>query len=323
MKKIKNLVATLMVTLLALMNLNLSVFAEEYTIGLALSTTNNPFFVDLKEGVEKAAAEAGAKVQVVDAQDDASTQLNGMDDLITQGVDIILVNPVDSDAIVPAIENANAAGIPVITIDRNASAGEVVSLVASNNLEGGKMAADFIIEKLGEKAKVIQLEGVPGASATNERGKGFTDAAKDKLEIVATQSANFNRAEGLTVMENLLQSHADVQAVFAQNDEMALGALEAIKAAGLEGKIMVVGFDGNDDGLAAVKAGEMAATVAQQPIEMGRIAVETAIKHLKGEKVEASIASPLKLTTPENIDGDKADASAPASEELASDESAA
>ncbi|MCR8968454.1 ribose ABC transporter substrate-binding protein RbsB [Facklamia sp. 7083-14-GEN3] len=306
MKTIKKII----ITLLAIFPLVFSGFNftsvlaadEEYTIGLALSTTNNPFFVDLQEGVEEAAKEMGASVQVVDAQDDATTQLNGLDDLITQGVDILLINPVDSDAIVPAIKNANEANIPVITIDRNAEDGEVISLVASNNVEGGKMAADFIIEKVGEDAQVIQLEGVPGASATNERGQGFEEGAKDKLDIVASQSANFNRSEGLTVMENLLQAHPDVKAVFAQNDEMALGAIEAIKAAGLEEDILVVGFDGNDDGLEAVKEGELAATIAQQPKEMGKLAVEAAIKHLNEEEVEESIASPLELVTKDSLE---------------------
>ncbi|MGX7107966.1 ribose ABC transporter substrate-binding protein RbsB [Facklamia miroungae] len=306
MKNIKKIVIALFAIFpLVLSNLSIApgvLAKEDYTIGLALSTTNNPFFVDLQKGVEEAAKEMGATVQVVDAQDDATTQLNGLDDLMTQGVDILLINPVDSDAIVPAIKNANEADIPVITIDRNAADGEVVSLVASNNVEGGKMAAEFIIEKVGEGSKVIQLEGVPGASATNERGEGFEEGAKDKLDIIASQSANFNRSEGLTVMENLLQAHPDVKAVFAQNDEMALGAIEAIKAAGLEEDVLVVGFDGNDDGLEAVKEGELAATIAQQPKEMGRLAVEAAINHLNEKEVEESIASPLELVTKDTLE---------------------
>lgn len=292
---------TLFVTLGGLVPHKAVTAQEDYTIGLAISTTNNPFFVDLQEGVIETAESMGASVQVVDAQDDASTQLNGIDDLITQDVDVILINPVDSDSVVPAIEAANDAGIPVITIDRSSNGGEVVSLVASNNIEGGEMAAEYIIEQVGEDANVIQLEGVPGASAANERGEGFANVAEGTLNVVASQSANFNRAEGLTVMENLLQAHPDVQAVFAQNDEMALGAIEAIAAAGLEGEIVVVGFDGNDDGLAAVEEGRLNATIAQQPFEMGRIAVETAFAHLNGEEVEESVSSPLELLTIDNI----------------------
>lgn len=263
-------------------------------IGLSVSTLNNPFFVDLKDGVEKTAQENGSEVVVVDAQDDSATQINGIDDLIQQNVDILLVNPVDSDAITSAIEAANKAGIPVITIDRSAAGGEVLTLVASDNVEGGKMAAEYIIEHLGEQAKVVQLEGVPGASATNERGEGFEAAAKDKLDLVASQSANFNRSEGLTVMENMIQANQDIDAVFAQNDEMALGALEALAAAGMS-DVMVIGFDGTDDALKEVEAGRLTGTIAQQPFEMGKIAVETAYKHFSGETVEDYIASPLVL----------------------------
>lgn len=272
---------------------------EDMKIGLSISTTNNPFFVDLQKGVVETAEAQGIAVQVVDAQDDTSTQLNGMDDLIQQGVDIILVNPVDSDAITPAVEAANAAGIPVITLDRSSAGGKVVSLIASDNVAGGEMAAEFIIAQIGEGGNVVQLEGVPGASATNERGEGFSNIAADQLNVVDSQSANFNRAEGLSVMENILQTQSDIQAVFAQNDEMALGAFEAIKAAGLENDIIVVGFDGNDDAMASIEAGDLDATVAQQPYEMGKIAVETAVTYLGGDKVEAQISSPLELVTGE------------------------
>lgn len=264
-----------------------------YKIGVSLSTLNNPFFVSIREGIEEKAKEEGAEVVISDAQNDSSVQSNQIEDLITQKVDIIIINPVDSTAIASSVQKANEANIPVICVDRGSEDGEVVSLVASNNVEGGKMAGEFILEKVGENAEVIQLEGIPGASSTRERGQGFEEATKDKISLVASQPANFDRAEGLTVMENLLQAHPDVKAVFCQNDEMALGAIEAIKASGKD--IVVVGFDGNDDAVEAVKNGELAATVAQQPKEMGKLAMENAINHLKGETIEAQIDSPLEL----------------------------
>lgn len=267
----------------------------DQVIGLSISTTNNPFFVDLQKGVTEAAKEQGMSVKVVDAQDDTATQLNGMDDLIQQGVDIILVNPVDSDAIAPAVESANDAGIPVIAIDRSSAGGEILSFIASDNVEGGKMAAEFIVEQIGEDGKAVQLEGIPGSSSANERGEGFMKGAEGKLDIVASQTANYNRAEGLTLMEDLLQTHSDIQAVFAQNDEMALGAFEAIKAAGKENDIIVVGFDGNDDALKSIEDKEMTATIAQQPVEMGRLAVQAAKDHFDGNEPDAEIPSPLKL----------------------------
>lgn len=264
-----------------------------YKIGVSLSTLNNPFFVSIREGIEEKAKEEGAEVVVSDAQNDSSVQSNQIEDLITQKVDLIIINPVDSTAIASSVQKANEANIPVICVDRGSEDGEVLSLVASNNVEGGKMAGEFILEKVGENAEVIQLEGIPGASSTRERGQGFEEATKDKINLVASQPANFDRAEGLTVMENLLQAHPDVKAVFCQNDEMALGASEAIKASGKD--IVVVGFDGNDDAVEAVGNGDLAATVAQQPKEMGKLAMENAINHLNGETIEAQIDSPLEL----------------------------
>lgn len=264
-----------------------------YKIGVSLSTLNNPFFVSIREGIEEKAKEEGAEVVISDAQNDSSVQSNQIEDLITQKVDLIIINPVDSTAISSSVQKANEANIPVICVDRGSEDGEVLSLVSSNNVEGGKMAGEFILEKVGENAEVIQLEGIPGASSTRERGQGFAEATEGKINLVASQPANFDRAEGLTVMENLLQAHPDVKAVFSQNDEMALGAIEAIKASGKD--IVVVGFDGNDDAVEAVKNGELAATVAQQPKEMGKLAMENAINHLKGETIEAQIDSPLEL----------------------------
>lgn len=264
-----------------------------YKIGVSLSTLNNPFFVSIREGIEEKAKEEGAEVVISDAQNDSSVQSNQIEDLITQKVDIIIINPVDSTAISSSVQKANEANIPVICVDRGSEDGEILSLVASNNVEGGKMAGEFILEKVGENAEVIQLEGIPGASSTRERGQGFEEATKDKINLVASQPANFDRAEGLTVMENLLQAQPDVKAVFCQNDEMALGASEAIKASGKD--IVIVGFDGNDDAVEAVKNGDLAATVAQQPKEMGKLAMENAINHLKGETIEEQIDSPLEL----------------------------
>lgn len=264
-----------------------------YKIGVSLSTLNNPFFVSIREGIEEKAKEEGAEVVISDAQNDSSVQSNQIEDLITQKVDLIIINPVDSTAISSSVQKANEANIPVICVDRGSEDGEVLSLVASNNVEGGKMAGEFILEKVGENAEVIQLEGIPGASSTRERGQGFEEATKDKINLVASQPANFDRAEGLTVMENLLQAQPDVKAVFCQNDEMALGASEAIKASGKD--IVIVGFDGNDDAVEAVKNGDLAATVAQQPKEMGKLAMENAINHLKGETIEEQIDSPLEL----------------------------
>ncbi|MED3788141.1 ribose ABC transporter substrate-binding protein RbsB [Peribacillus frigoritolerans] len=270
---------------------------KDVKVGVSISTLNNPFFVSLKDGIEKKAKEKGMKVTVVDAQDDTAKQISGIEDLILQKVDVLLVNPTDSAAISSAVKDANDAGIPVITIDRSSDEGDIETFIASDNVAGGEMAAEYLVKELGEKAKVVELEGVSGASATRERGKGFHNIADKQLEVLTSQTAEFDRTKGLNVMENILQGNKDIQAVFAHNDEMALGAIEAIKAAGKD--IIVVGFDGNDDALKAVESGELKATIAQQPALIGKEAVNAAEKILKGDKVDDTISVPLKLVTKE------------------------
>lgn len=270
----------------------------EGTIGFSVSTLNNPFFVDVRDGAQEAAAQDGTKLMIMDAQNDASKQMSNIENLIQKKVGVLIVNPVDSKAIVPAIEAANKANIPVITVDRGADGGVVVTNIASDNVEGGKMAAQLIAEKLGGKGNVVELEGIPGASASNDRGKGFDDAIKEVggITLLSKQPADFDRAKGMKVMENILQATPDIQAVFAQNDEMALGAMEAIQAAN-RNDILIVGFDATNDAQKAVQDGKMLATVAQQPKEMGKISIEIAKKIMANEKVDPFIPVKLELIT--------------------------
>lgn len=272
---------------------------KDLKVGVSLSTQSNPFFVSVKKGIQGLADKKSTKVQISDAQNDTAKQNNDIEDLITKKVDVLIINPVDSSAITPAVKDANDAGIPVITVDRSADGGKVLSLVASNSTKGGQMAAKFMIDKLGSDAKIAELQGIPGASATRERGKGFDNAAKGKLDIVAKQTAGFDRAKGLSTTENILQGNSDIVGIFSQNDEMALGAVQAVKAAGKQ--VTIVGFDGEDDGIKAVKSGKMAATVAQQPEEMGRLALQAAYDHFNGKTVKKNIESPLKLVTTESL----------------------
>jgi ribose transport system substrate-binding protein len=203
---------------------------KEIVLGLSLSTLNNPFFVTLKEGAERAAAQYGVKLIVVDAQDDPAKEAANIEDLIQKKVSALLINPTDTKAVVPSIQKANQAGIPVFTVDRAAEGGEIVSHIASDNVAGGQMAAEFLCKALNGKGKVVELEGIPGTSAARDRGKGFNDYLKEKcpgLEVVARQPADFNRAKGLQVFENILQAQPQIDGVFAHNDEMVLGAIQA------------------------------------------------------------------------------------------------
>lgn len=291
MKKLTKLTSAMLLSIAV----NGAALAQD-TLALTVSTLDNPFFVSLRDGAQKKADELGYKLVVLDSQNDPAKELSNVEDLTVRGAKVLLINPTDSEAVSNAVAIANRNKIPVITLDRGAAKGEVVSHIASDNVAGGKMAGDFIAQKLGDGAKVIQLEGLAGTSAARERGEGFKQAIDaHHFSVLASQPADFDRTKGLNVMENLLASKGAVQAVFAQNDEMALGALRAIGAANKN--VLVVGFDGTDDGIKAVKSGKLAATIAQQPELIGSLGVETADKLLKGEKVEAKIPVALKVVT--------------------------
>ena len=263
-------------------------------IGLVVSTQNNPFFVTLKEGAVQKANELGYDLIVLDSQNDPAKELGNVEDLLVKGVNVLLINPTDSDAVASSVKAANRSKIPVVTLDRAANGGKVVSHVASDNVLGGEVAGNYILEKLGGKGKVVELEGIPGTTAARDRGEGFNKAIVGKLDVVAKQSADFERTKGLTVMENILQAQPEINAVFAQNDEMALGALKAIEASGRK-SIIVVGFDATDDAVAAVKSGSLSATVAQKPAEIGAIGVEVASKIIKKENVKENVPVALEL----------------------------
>lgn len=264
-------------------------------IGLIVSTLNNPFFVDLKSGIESEAKKLGYNVIVLDSQNDPAKEVSNMEDISVKNVDVVLLNPVDSDSAIASVMVANNLDLPVITVDRAANGGKVVSHVASDNVEGGKMAAQYVVDQLDGKGNIVELEGIAGSSATRDRGAGFDNEIKNSnLNIITKQSADFDRTKGLSVMENIIQSKGDIDAVFAQNDEMALGALKALQDANMN-DVLVVGFDATDDAVASVQKGNMAATIAQQPKLIGETAVDLAHRFLSGEKVESFAPVELKL----------------------------
>ncbi|MEU4794865.1 substrate-binding domain-containing protein [Streptomyces sp. NPDC023327] len=271
-------------------------------LGMSLSTLNNPFFVQTKEGAQAEAEKAGVDLTVTDAQNDASQQSNQLQNFTGEGVKAVIVNPVDSDAAGPAVRAANKQDIPVVAADRGVNKATTATLVASDNVAGGRLAAKTLAERLGGKGKVVVLQGTPGTSASRERGQGFAEGIKayPGIDVVARQPADFDRTKGLDVMTNLLQSHKGVTGVFAENDEMALGAVKALgDKAGRT--VPVVGFDGTPDGLKAVEAGTLYASVAQQPRELGRIAVENAVRAARGKKVRETVKVPVKVVTSKNV----------------------
>jgi ribose transport system permease protein len=273
-------------------------------VGLSLSTLNNPFFVQIRSGAQAEAKKRGVDLTVTDAQNDASQQANQLQNFTSSGLGAIIVNPVDSDAAGPSVRAADKAKIPVIAVDRGVNKADVNALVASDNVAGGELAAKTVAEKLGGHGKIVILQGQAGTSAARERAEGFAKGLKayPGIQVVAQQPADFDRTKGLDVMSNLLQAHPDVQGVIAANDEMALGAIKALGAKA--GKsVQVVGFDGTPDGLKAVEQGTLYASVAQQPSQLGRIAVDNALRALDGKDVPATVKVPVKVVTKENVAG--------------------
>ena len=267
-------------------------------IGMVLSTLNNPFFVNMKDGAEKEAEKLGYDLVVLDSQNDPAKERANVEDLVQLGVIALLINPTDSDAVVKTVEVANKSNIPVITLDRQANGGKITSHIASDNIKGGEMAAEYVLDKFKDEKgpiNVVEIQGIPGASATRDRGEGFHNIMDKNDKFISIQAADFDRQKGLQVMENIIQANPNIQVVFAQNDEMALGAVKAIKASGINA--LVIGFDGNDDAKDSIDANEMTATIAQQPDLIGALGVELANKIYNGESIKDKIAADLKVYT--------------------------
>lgn len=272
-------------------------------IGYAINTLNNPFFVAVKNGAEKEAEKLGVELVVVNANDDLATQLQGVEDLIQQKIDVLILDPVDSKGTIPAAEAANKAGIKVITTGRELEGAEVVTHLGYDEVRHGIVAGEFMSKQLGGKGNVVELQGIMGTNVAQDRSKGFQEgvATSPDIKIVASQSADFDRAKAMTVMENILQANPEIHGVYAANDEMALGAVQAIKAANRTG-IVVVSNDGTADALQAIKDGDIAGTMAIYPNQYGQKAVQIAKKVAGGESVEKKLELPSIFVSKDNVE---------------------
>ena len=273
------------------------------SITFALSTQANSFMVKMREGAQKKADELGLTINFQDASDDSATQANQLANAAATGAGAVIVNPTDSDAMAPAVKQLTDAKIPVVAVDRAVNNAEVSSYIASDNVGGGKQAAKALSEAIHGEGEILVLQGKTGSSASRERGQGFDEGLKDSpnIKVVAKQTAEFERVKGLDVTTNLLQAHPNVKAIFAENDEMALGAIEALgDKAGKD--VIVVGFDGVEDALKAIKDGRMYASIAQQPVKMAEQAVIEASKLLKGETATKKMQVEVVAATKENVD---------------------
>ena len=277
---------------------------DEKTIGAVYWSLNNNFMVFLKENIEAEAETLGYNTIAMDSGSNTETELNNVEDLISKGVDAVIMVPMDSDASSNAVKLLNDAGIPVITVDRSTNEGEVVTSLATNNYAGGQKAGEFTVEKLGGKGKVAILRGTLGTDLETERYSGFTDAVKDTdIEIVAEQSADFDRTTAFSTIENILQANPDINLVYAENDEMCLGVAKALEAANRT-DVMVVGFDGAQETLEAIKDGKVTGTVFQQFALIGKTSVDIADKVFKGDTadIENPMAIDCDFANADNID---------------------
>ena len=273
------------------------------SITFALSTQANSFMVKMREGAQKKADELGLTINFQDASDDSATQANQLANAAATGAGAVIVNPTDSDAMAPAVKQLTDAKIPVVAVDRAVNNAEVSSYIASDNVGGGKQAAKALSEAIHGEGEILVLQGKTGSSASRERGQGFEEGLKDSpnIKVVAKQTAEFERVKGLDVTTNLLQAHPNIKAIFAENDEMALGAIEALgDKAGKD--VIVVGFDGVEDALKAIKEGTMYASIAQQPADMAAQAVVEASKLLKGEAATKEMQVDVVTVTKDNVD---------------------
>ncbi len=284
--------------------------SEGPTVALVVKTLNNPFFIDMERGAREVADSLGIElvVQAPEREIDPERQMQIIENLIQRRVDLLAVVPNGSREIVPVIVKANGAGIPVIIVDTRLDSatlaragGRIVAFIGSDNVDGGRLAGRFVADRLGGAGRVAVIEGIPGHETGDSRLRGFREAVAERpgITIVASQTANWERDQAFNVMQNILEAHPDVQAVFAANDIMALGAVEAIGAASRTDDVIVVGFDAQDDAVTAMREGRMAASIAQHPREMGRRAMLTAHEILRGQTVAAEQPVAIQLVTAE------------------------
>jgi ABC-type sugar transport system substrate-binding protein len=265
------------------------------TFGFAQTENNNPWRIAQTESMRNAAEENGVKLIVTDAQSNTPKQVSDIQDMVAQGVDILFIPPREEEGLEPALEAARDAGVPVFMVDREANAEicrDYLTFMGSDFVQQGERAAQWLVDATNGKAKIAELQGTVGASVTADRGKGFKNVVDENpdMEIVASQSGNFSRAEGQNVMEQILGANPDLDAVYAHNDEMAIGAIQALKDGGRKPgeDVTVVSVDGTRDALQAIIDGDLGATVETNP-RFGPLAFDTAKKFLSGEQVPTRI----------------------------------
>jgi galactofuranose transport system substrate-binding protein len=289
---------------------------KTYKIGFSQTESNNPWRLAETQSVKDEAAKRGDQLVYTDAAGSAAKQVADVNSMIAQGVDVILLAPREEKPLVPAVMAAKKAGIPVILLDRRvdpvAKPGvDYLTFIGSDFVDEGKRAAEWLAKKTNGKATIIELQGTTGSSPANDRRTGFAEGIKEhpEMKIVASQTGDFARDKGRQVAETLLQAHPDVTAIYAHNDEMALGAIAALEAAGKKAgsDVIVISIDGEKDGLQAIVDGKLACTVECNP-RLGKKAFEVIDKYAKGEKIDAWVKSDDRLFDDANAKDNVAEA---------------
>jgi ribose transport system substrate-binding protein len=273
-----------------------------YVLGMKGPGAGNPFWAAVEAGAKAKAAELGVEVIVVapPAESDVQAQITQIEDLIAQKVDGIALAPTDPNALAPVVDAAKAAGIPVVFVDTRGT-NEGVTFIGTNNEVGAALAADFMCKNLPAGSDVAILQGLVSQSTGQARAEGSKKGLEAcGLKVVAEQTAEWDRAKGLSVTENILAGNPGIKGIFGSNDNMALGAVEALKAAAKLADVMVVGFDANPDAAASILAGEMTASVAQAPGNMGGFGIQALVDLKAGKTLEPWIDTGTVLVTKDN-----------------------
>lgn len=271
-------------------------------IGVSVADQSNPFYIEILDGMESAVKE-GDELIVMDAGFDAAKQITDIEDMIQQGVGVMMIDPVDSNGIQASLLACKDAGIPIVAYNSPVDdASSVACTVASDNFMAGQLIGEELAKAMGGKGEVVMLT-YNVAQVCADRANGFKDsiAKSPDIKIVEEQEIQPGVDTALPVMENMLQAYPELTGVFALNDPSAIGCAAAVESAGLLDTIKIVGVDGSEDGIKAIQDGRMLASAAQYPVDIGKISIETAYKILAGETVEADIKVPVALVTAETI----------------------
>ncbi|SIQ21914.1 sugar ABC transporter substrate-binding protein [Halanaerobium kushneri] len=278
---------------------------EEYRISVVLKATNSDYWKSVQAGAEQAGEDMGVDVSVVGPSNETQVmqQINLLEDQISRMVDGLVVAPLRPSAALNVLKKSVDRGIPVVTIDTDADFEGKTSFAGTGNFLAAQQAGNYMEEKLNGKGKIAIVRGAAGDYIHDQRVEGFLDAVKDSdIEIVTTQPADSQRGQAVSVMQNILQTYPDIDGVYGTNDEMALGALRALKSANVDKDVAVMGFDGSPDAIKSIRNGELTATIQQDSYNIGYTGVELMVKTLNGEEVEKTVPVPTNIIDADNVD---------------------